>query len=238
MKGKLTLIPTPIDENSPLETVAVNLILSAINSPDSKYIFVIEDLKPGRRRWVKFGLPRESIDSFVQYNEHNATEMAKQLIKKLLEGHNVYLMSDGGMPAFCDPGRELVASCHKNGIKVSATPFCNSTILALAMSGFSHSKFVFEGFLPVKKEERQTQLEKVLEERRTIILMDTPYRLRQLLEDIALVLTKKGQKERKIFVALNLNCPNEETFCAKAEDLLKQISFDKQEFILIIDSMT
>ena len=115
-KGTLTLIPTPISETGALEPVAFELLLKASTTEAENSLFVIEDLKPGRRRWLGFKLPRESIDSFVLYNEHTASTVSKELLAELLAGKNVFLMSDGGLPAFYDPGVELVDLCHKNKV--------------------------------------------------------------------------------------------------------------------------
>lgn len=227
MQGILTLIPTPIDEDNPLEQVACTLLKTAALEHKSQSIFVIEELKIGRQRWLRFGLPRDCVDSFVLLNEHNAATVSKDLVKELKSGKNVFIMSDGGLPAFCDPGRELVDLCHKEKIKVTSTPFSNSISLAIALSGFLHSRFVFEGFLPAKTEERQEALRSILNERRTVIMMDTPYRLKKLLEDLS-------SSSREIFLAMDLNAKNEELMRGKAKEILSRLTEHKREFILIL----
>ncbi len=227
MQGTLTLIPTPIDEENPLEQVACELLKKAASEEREKSLFVIEELKIGRQRWLRFGLPRDCVDSFILLNEHNAATVSKDLVKELKAGKNVFIMSDGGLPAFCDPGRELVDLCHKEKIKVTSTPFANSISLALAMSGFPHSRFVFEGFLPAKTEERQAALKNILNEKRTVIMMDTPYRLKKLLEDLT-------SSQREIFLGLDLNAKNEELLRGKAKEILSCLSEYKREFILIL----
>ncbi|OFZ47287.1 MAG: hypothetical protein A2404_14900 [Bdellovibrionales bacterium RIFOXYC1_FULL_39_130] len=237
MAGKLTLIPTPIDEETPLDSAARTLLLSAFEKEREKSIFAIEDIRPGRRRWLRFGLPREAVDNLVQYNEHTREKESGRLIELMQQGMNVYLMSDGGLPAFCDPGQELVALCHHHKIKVTASSFANSTLLALALSGFSHKKFVFEGFLSAKKEERFGELERLCKDKRTIILMDTPYRLKQLLEDLSLALEKQGQPDRRVFLALDLNAANEALYLGTVEALRAGINYEKREFILVLDCL-
>lgn len=233
IKGQLTLIPTPIDELGQLEQVAHALLLDrATNYPDQS-LFVIEDLKPGRRRWLHWKLPRESVDSFVLYNEHTATVASEDLLNSLKQGRNVYLMSDGGLPAFCDPGIELVNRCHQHGIKVTSTPFANSISLALALSGLDHRRFIFEGFLPLKAEERQLALQNILNQSTTAVLMDTPYRFKKLLEEINSALKQLG-REKQVFVAMDLNRETEELLRGTAEELLKKIRDFKREFILIV----
>jgi 16S rRNA (cytidine1402-2'-O)-methyltransferase len=78
LKGKLTLIPTPIDDVSLLESVAKDLLLKAVADKD---IICVEELKEGRQRWLRYGLPREAIEHFVLYNEHTRTDILSDLIK-------------------------------------------------------------------------------------------------------------------------------------------------------------
>ncbi len=228
MKGVLTLIPTPIDEESPLEQVAFDLLKKATENP-SQNIFIIEDLKPGRKRWLKFGLTRDLVEDFVLFNEHSRSKNLPSIMEALKSGKNAFIMSDGGLPAFCDPGVELVRACHKNSIKVTATPFSNSISLALALSGIDHSKFTFGGFLPIKSPERTDELKSLLNRRETIILMDTPYRMKKLLEEV--ISLKTG---RTAFLAMDLNCPSEELHFGKLENILKKVKDFKREFILIL----
>lgn len=232
--GILTLIPTPLSESGELEPVAFALLSKAASLEEKEHsIFVIEDLKPGRRRWLQFKLPRESIDSFVLYNEHTSAVVAKELLSQLKTGKNVFLMSDGGLPAFYDPGVELVKMCHQNNIRVTSTPFFNSVILALALSGFNHKKFWFEGFLPMDGAERINVLKKLLSSKHTSILMDTPYRLKRVLEELV-ESWSSNSSSKKLFVAMDLNSETEELKIGTAKELLNSISDFKREFVLVI----
>jgi len=233
MSGVLTLIPTPIDEESPLEQTAFELLNDAVTNNNDKTVIAIEDLKPGRRRWLRWGLPRETVENFVLYNEHSAKEVSQELLGQLQNGKNVFIMSDGGLPAFCDPGIELVDLCHKHEIKVTATPFANSISLALALSGFSHQKFVFEGFLPRDKSARKDAVAAVLKENRTTIIMDTPYRLKKVLEEFDYMMSKHKCR-REVFVALDLNSPTEELVRGLPGSILKKLESFKREFIFIL----
>lgn len=231
--GKLILVPTPISESGSLEPVAFEMLNQAATSQFDNSIFVIEDLKPGRKRWLDFGLPRTAVDHFVLYNEHTAEKISHELLGKLKQGSNVYLMSDGGLPAFYDPGVELVRLCHQNNVKVTSTPFFNSIALAVALSGFNHKKFWFEGFLPLDKDERKNVLEKCLGNQHMSIVMDTPYRLKRLLEEIAEI-AKEGRNKKKLFLAMDLNSTSEELLIGNALELIARIKDFKREFILII----
>lgn len=231
--GILTLIPTPLSEGGELELVAFRLLTKAALEDSENSIFVIEDLKPGRRRWLGFKLPRESVDHFVLYNEHTATVVSKELLCALQSGKNVFLMSDGGLPAFYDPGVELVRMCHQHHIKVTSTPFCNSVVLALALSGFSHKKFWFEGFLPMDSDERILVLKKLLSQKHTSILMDTPYRLKRVLEELE-TCWSSNTTSKKIFVALDLNSESEFLALGTPKEILKSIEDYKREFVMVI----
>lgn len=230
MKGKLILIPTPIDDDSPLESKAFSL-LSTASELDS--VVVVEEAKIGRRRWLHWGLPRERIDSFVLFNEHNQETSVQVLIKEMQEGKNIFLMSDCGLPAFCDPGQKLVYLCHQNKIRVTSTPFPNSIALAVALSGFPHQKFMFEGFLATENSEREQSLKAILKKTHTTILMDTPYRLERLLIELHKALGELKMK-REIFLALDLNQSSEELFLGYPQDILEKIENKKREFVLLL----
>jgi len=145
--GELILVPTPIQDDLPLETIARDLLLS--EAMNEQVILLVEEHKIARQRWLRWGLPREAIEKFILYNEHTQEKLVSDIIKEIKAGKKAYLLSDCGLPAFCDPGQLLVQACHKQRIKVTATPFPNSISLALALSGFSHGTFVFSGFIPV-----------------------------------------------------------------------------------------
>ncbi len=232
--GILTLVPTPLSEDGILEPVAfARLNFAALEESDNS-VFVIEDLKPGRRRWLHFGLPRQAVENFVLYNEHTCLEASKSLLSELQKGKNVFLMSDGGLPSFYDPGIELVKMCHQNKIKVTSTPFCNSVVLALALSGCSHKKFWFEGFLPLDSAQREQVIKKLLNQKETSVLMDTPYRLKRVLEEFQSAFAANSGIKRKLFVALDLNGAKEELHLGSPAELLGRIIDFKREFILIV----
>ncbi|MBL7665661.1 MAG: SAM-dependent methyltransferase [Bacteriovoracaceae bacterium] len=222
MKAKLTLIPTPIDEVTPLEATAKNIL----SENWSKALIVVEEAKVARQRWLRWGLPREAIEKFVLYNEHHTAEDINHIIKALKSGQEAYLMSDCGLPAFCDPGYDLINRCHDENIPVTSTPFPNSIVLALALSGFNHQEFFFAGFIP--HEDRAQKLKKHFERKETFILMDTPYRLDKLMEEIAQLKTK-----RRLFLAMDLNTPEEKCVRGKIETLKK--TWGKREFILVVE---
>jgi 16S rRNA (cytidine1402-2'-O)-methyltransferase len=229
VKSRLILIPTPLEESLPLETTALELIKS--RCLDGDVILLVEEHKVARQRWIKWGLPRESIDRFVLFNEHTQADLKSKIISELKSGKTAFLMSDGGMPAFCDPGQNLVRECHISGIPVTSTPFPNSITLAVAMSGMDHSKFTFAGFLSTDPSERKKEIDLLASRNETIVLMDTPYRLNALMTDLG----SSRLKGRKFFFAGNLNSENEISFYGSFSELQKFTSgLHKPEFVMVI----
>ncbi len=229
MKSKLILIPTPIDETLPLEPVARELLLE--NSLKEDFCILVEEHKVARQRWIKWGLPREAIDRFILMNEHTQSDVHEAVLRDLKANKTVVLMSDGGLPAFCDPGQRLVQACHENGIEVTSTPFPNSIALSLALSGIDHSRFTFAGFLSTDQNKRKTEMDKLAERGETIVIMDTPYRLGALVSDLG----KSKLKNRIFFLASNLNSTQEKLFYGRFGELEKfSDSLHKPEFVLVI----
>ena len=177
MKGRLTLIPTPLD----IKNIPHPQVLELLKTCDQ---VVVEEHKDARRRWLAWGLPRETIENFILHNEHTAKTQVPELIKLLQAGKHLCLFSDGGMPAFMDPGKSLVRACHKQGIKVTSAPFDNSVVLALALSGMDHEEFYFCGILPREREKRLAKLKELCRSRATTVFLDTPYRLERPLGEL------------------------------------------------------
>jgi len=228
MMGELILIPTPLQDDLPLEAEALKLLQR--DALDPEVLLLVEEHKVARQRWLKWGLPREAIEKFILFNEHSQEKIQKEIISSLKSNKKAYLLSDCGLPAFCDPGQLLVDACHKNNIKVSATPFPNSIALAIALSGFSHKTFVFSGFVPVKNPDRLDWIKKELKRSETMIWMETPYRLQKLLEDLELVGT-----QRNVFLAMDLGSSHERLLRGSVSKLKKELGeAGKQEFVLVI----
>lgn len=225
---ELILVPTPIQENLPLEPVALELLKEDALRED--VLILVEEHKVGRQRWLSWGLPREAIERFVVFNEHSQDKIASEIVKSLREGKKAYLLSDCGLPAFCDPGQRLVDACHRNGIKVTATPFPNSIALALALSGFDHGTFMFSGFVPVKEPERGQWMKKELKRPETLIWMETPYRLKKLLEEL-----EKLNPGRDIFLGMNLGGKDEQLLRGPVQKVSRQVEAGaKHEFVLVV----
>jgi 16S rRNA (cytidine1402-2'-O)-methyltransferase len=225
---ELILVPTPIQEDLPLEPVALQRLQD--DCLKDEVMILVEEHKVARGRWLKWGLPREAIEKFILVNEHTQEKILPELLKEIKSGKRAYLLSDAGLPAFCDPGQLLVDACHKQGIKVTATPFSNSIALALALSGFPHHTFVFSGFVPVKEPERSQWMKQQLKRPETLIWMETPYRLMKLLEEMSALNLK-----REVFLGMDLGGPIERLIRGNLSYILKQFKEgEKHEFVMVI----
>jgi 16S rRNA (cytidine1402-2'-O)-methyltransferase len=230
--SKLVLVPTPIDDSLTLDSGTLDALRAIENNAD--HIILVEEHKVARRRWISWGLDRSSIDKFYLYNEHNSKTALKELISFLKDGKTLYLLSDCGLPAFCDPGQELVNACHQQGIEISSFPFHNSVILALVLSGFYNDEFIFSGFLPRDKDKRSMKIKSIINNSMTNIIMDTPYRLKNILVEFDYAL-KKSNSNREIFLAMELGSTNERLFRGSISEAVKRFSEYKKRFIFVIN---
>jgi 16S rRNA (cytidine1402-2'-O)-methyltransferase len=145
----------------------------------------------------------------ISYHEHNSTSRIPELLQKLEDGMAIALVSDAGMPGISDPGYELVKACVDAGFDVVPIPGANAAITALSAAGLPTDKFVFEGFLPPKLQQRREYLELLKTESRTLVFYESPHRLRATLQDLAEVFGCDGsgnpvEEERTIAIAREL----------------------------------
>jgi 16S rRNA (cytidine1402-2'-O)-methyltransferase len=141
-------------------------------------VILAEDTRTSAPLLKHFGIDKKAY-SHHQHNEHKATS---EIIRFLMEGKNVALISDAGTPAISDPGFFLVREALKHDLQVECLPGATAFVPALVNSGLPTDAFIFEGFLPVKKG-RQTRIKRLAEEDRTIVLYESPHRLLKTLEE-------------------------------------------------------
>lgn len=122
----------------------------------------------------------------ISYHEHNRSSRIPELLQHLNEDKSLALVSDAGMPGISDPGYELISACIANGIFVVPIPGACAAVTALSAAGLTTDRFVFEGFLPIKRKQRRQILESLQTETRTLIFYESPHRLRETLEDLAI----------------------------------------------------
>ena len=162
-------------------------------------------------------------------NEHSKKEDISDL-KNICKEKNVALVSDCGTPVFCDPGAHLIEACRKEKIAVKAAPGASSLMMILSLSSKKLEKFYFYGFLPREKEERITEIKKLSQIKDSIVVMDTPYRLKATLDQIALVMPN-----RKALLGCDLTQDQELVIEDTLSKINAQVSADdKREFILLI----
>ena len=165
----------------------------------------------------------------ISYYEHNKKYRCPQLIRWLKDGQNIALVSDAGTPAISDPGYYIIRAVINEGIKLEVIPGASAVLCALVASGKPTDKFVFEGYLPRKKEARRKKLGEVLGEKKTFIFYESPHRLQKTLEDMHLVMP-----EQDICICRELTKKFEEIVCDKAENLLKKYRERKPKGEIVI----
>jgi 16S rRNA (cytidine1402-2'-O)-methyltransferase len=161
-----------------------------------------EDTRTSAPLLKHFGIDKK-VFAHHQHNEHQSV---KEIIRFLQEGKQVALISDAGTPAISDPGFLLVREAIKNEIEVCCLPGATAFVPALVDSGLPNDRFIFEGFLPVKKG-RQTRIKSLLNEERTMIFYESPHRLLKTLEEFA----EYFGAERPVSVSRELSKVFEET---------------------------
>ena len=170
----------------------------------------------------------EARPRLLSFNEHNWRERVGSVFQALEQG-DVALVSDAGMPGISDPGRELVSAVSDRGIRVESVPGPSAVTTALAMSGLPADSFIFLGFLPRRRRERQRSLREVLLSPLTIALFEAPHRLRATMEDIAEVLG-----DRPLAVCRELTKLHEEIFRGTAAEALEHFDSPRGEFVVVI----
>lgn len=223
-RGKLYICPTPIGnlEDITLRTLRVLGEVDLIAAEDTRHS-------------IKLLNHYEIKRPLTSYHEHNIREKGKELIDKLKEGLNIAIISDAGMPGISDPGEDIIRLAIDEDIQVIGLPGPSAGITALVVSGLPTEKFVFEGFLSSKKQEKKKRLEELESECRTIILYESPHRILSSLEDIL-----KYLGNRNIAIVRELTKIYEEVFRGSIEEAIGKYSNDRirGEFVLILQGNT
>ncbi len=219
--GKLFIVATPIGN-------AQDITLRAIETLRSVDAIICEERKDGSRLLKQLEITGKPL---IELNEHNEGEMIQEVLIDLMNGKNMALISDCGTPVFSDPGKQLLKLMDEMRIKVVPIPGASSLMAALSLCPFDMENFTFLGFLPPKTEQRSAALQKHTNSNFPIILMDTPYRLVKLLDEV----NKIFGRQQQIFLALDLTLPSEATYLGTVQDIAAQVQGRKAEFILILD---
>ena len=220
-KGTLYLCATPIGNLEDMTFRAVR-ILKEVD------VIAAEDT----RNSVKLLNHFDIHTPMTSYHEFNKIDKGQYLVKRLLEGENIALITDAGMPGISDPGEELVRMCRDAGVPVTAVPGACACVTALVISGRPTRRFCFEAFLPTDKKERRAVLEELKTETRTSIIYEAPHRLVKTLQEL---LNEFG--DRKITVCKELTKKYEtgfETTLKEAVPYYEQ-NEPRGEYVLVLE---
>ncbi len=220
-KMKLYIVPTPIGNLKDITYRAVEVL----NEVD---FILAEDTRKTAILLKHYGISKP-LEAFHKFNEHQKLEY---VVNKIKSGKTAALVSDAGTPGISDPGFLLVREIVAVGVEVETLPGPTAFVPALVNSGLPCERFVFEGFLPVKKG-RQKRLSELANEPRTMIFYESPHKLLKTLEDFA----KTFGNDRKISVSRELTKIYEENIRGTIEEVKNYFASKKTkgEFVLIVE---
>ncbi|WP_224487993.1 16S rRNA (cytidine(1402)-2'-O)-methyltransferase [Robertkochia flava] len=218
--SKLYIVPTPIGNLEDITLRAIRVLKEAD-------LILAEDTRTSSKLLQHLGV-ETPMQSHHMHNEHKTVE---GVVKRIASGETVALISDAGTPAISDPGFLLTRACVAQGLEVECLPGATAFVPALVNSGLPNDRFVFEGFLPVKKG-RQTRLSALAEEPRTMVFYESPHKILKTLKDIA----EHFGADRPVSLSRELTKLHEETFRGTAEEVLTHYEKHppKGEIVLVV----
>ncbi|WNH11684.1 SAM-dependent methyltransferase [Thalassobellus suaedae] len=188
-KGQLYLIPTTLGENDPMDVLPL-LVKKVIEDTDT---FIVENEKTARR-FIKKITPEKSQPSLNIFLLNKFTEASElpNFLNPCLNGINVGLLSEAGCPGVADPGADIVKLAHQKNIKVTPLVGPSSILMAIMSSGMNGQSFAFNGYLPIDKGERKSEIKRLerlsFEHNQSQIFIETPYRNNKMIEDLSTIL--------------------------------------------------
>ncbi len=218
--GKLYIVPTPIGNLKDMTFRAIE-VLQEVD------LILAEDTRTSAKLLKHFDISTH-MHSHHMHNEHKTTQ---GIVERIKAGDNIALISDAGTPAISDPGFLLTRACVEAEIEVDCLPGATAFVPALVNSGLPNDKFVFEGFLPVKKG-RQTRLMLLANETRTIIFYESPHKLLKTLTQFV----EYFGGDRRISISRELSKLHEETIRGSVSELLKHFEAKpvKGEIVIVV----
>ena len=219
--GKLYLVPTPIGNLKDITFRAIEVLKEAD-------LILAEDTRTSGKLLKHYEIDTH-MHSHHMHNEHKTVE---GIVNRIQSGETIALISDAGTPAISDPGFLLTRACVEAGLEVDCLPGATAFVPALVNSGLPNDKFVFEGFLPVKKG-RQTRLTLLAEESRTMIFYESPHKLVKTLTHF----TEYFGADRKVSVSREITKLHEETIRGTAEEVLQHFTKKppKGELVVVVE---
>lgn len=219
--GKLYLVPTPIGNLKDITFRAVEVLQSAD-------LILAEDTRTSGKLLKHYDISTP-MHSHHMHNEHQTTAA---IVERIKNGETIALISDAGTPAISDPGFLLTRACVEAGIEVDCLPGATALVPALVNSGLPNDKFVFEGFLPVKKG-RHTRLQLLAQESRTIIFYESPHKLVKSLGQFV----EYFGSDRRVSVSRELSKLHEETVRGTISEVLQHFENKppKGELVVVME---
>ena len=217
----LSIVPTPIGNLNDITYRAIKVL------KDSD-IILCEDTRISKRLLDKYSIDKP----LYSYHIHNEHKVVEKYIQYIISGKKVSLISDAGTPGISDPGYLIIRESIKKNIEIDCLPGPTAFVPALINSGISLDKFVFEGFLP-KKKGRMSRIEFLKEEKRSIIIYESPHRIKRLIEELKAVFG--GQ--RLVSISRELSKIHQENIRGTLDEVDKNLESKniKGELILIIN---
>ena len=174
-----------------------------------------EDTRRTRKLLSHLGISKP----LTSYRSQNRQRQAERLVGEILKGRRVALVTDAGMPGISDPGFLLVRKAVESGIPVTAVPGVSSLTTALSISGFPADRFVFEGFLPLKKGARRRRLDALADEEKTVVLFESPHRIASTMEMLAEICP-----DREVVLAREMTKMYEETIRGSVSEVAVKVA--------------
>jgi 16S rRNA (cytidine1402-2'-O)-methyltransferase len=217
--GSLYIVATPIGHPQ-------DITLRALETLRKVDAVICEEARPGSTLLKKHDIQKP----LILLNEHNESQAVQEIVQRIWNGEHLALISDCGTPVFADPGRNLLLALEQSGISVKPIPGAASLTAAISVCKFDLGRFIFGGFLPRESQARRQSLTELQSARMPVILMDAPYRLNQLLADVAIVF---GQ-EQQVMLGCDLTLPGEKILHGSIRDVITRTAGKKCEYVLII----
>ncbi len=221
MENKLYIVGTPIGNLG-------DITIRALETLKSVDIILAEDTRQTLKLLNHFDIKKHMIS----YHRHNEDDKINTVVSLLDEGKNIALVSDAGMPIISDPGSNLVKYLIEKGYKIEVVPGVTALTTAIVKSGLDSTRFAFEGFLSVNKKQRNSRLNEIKNDTRTLIFYEAPHKILVTLEDMLKVFGN-----RNICISRELTKLHEEQMYTNLKDAIEKIKIDgiKGEIVLLVE---
>jgi 16S rRNA (cytidine1402-2'-O)-methyltransferase len=224
MAGILYIVATPIGNLEDITLRALRVLKEA-------ECIAAEDTRHTQHLLAHFGIKT----ALTSYHDHNERDKARLLVERLRSGASIALVSDAGTPAISDPGYRIVVDAIRAGIEVVPLPGPSALTTALSASGLPTDRFLFEGFLPAKVQERKAKLQTLRGERATMVFYEAPHRLPDSLAEMLMIFG-----DRKIAVARELTKVHEEFLRGQLSEVVRALADRdiKGEIVIMVHGAT